>query len=139
MLSPERASRLILALLLFVGVQQQPGSATATIVVVVRGAGPASFVASIPPGWDVTRTFASTGALTDDASPIGTPPTVVRWSGVVSDSAPALVWVELRTMPGAKDGVVVVGDETVRVRAPSGSAPAPVRKVRKVWMPWIRV
>ena len=128
--------RLILsAILLFVSVQQQPGSATATIVVVVRGAGPASFTMSVPPGWDVTRTFASEGSLTDDANPPGTPPTVVRWTGVVSDDAPALVWVELRALPHARDGVVVVGDTAVRVRAPSGSAPAPRRRL---WMPLLR-
>jgi len=116
-------------------VQQQPSSATATVVVVVRGAGPASFVATIPHGWDVTHSFASTGALTDDANPIGTPPTVVRWSGVVSDTAPALVWIQLLALPHAKDGVVVVGDRSVWVRAPSGSAPAPRRRL---WMPLLR-
>jgi len=125
---------LLSIILLFVGVQQQHDG-QATVIVVVRGAGPASFTASIPPGWDVTRTFASTGALTDDAAPPGTPPTVVRWSGVVSDAAPALVWVELRALPHAKDGVVVVGDTRVRVRAPGGVAPEPVKKV---WVPIAR-
>jgi hypothetical protein len=120
-------------------VQQRPGSERATIVITVRGDGPASFVMNVPPGWDVTRTHASTGLLTDDANPRGTPPSVVRWTGVVSDDAPALIWIELLALPGARPGwaAVVVGDETVWIRAPGEVAPDP-RQARRVWLPIAR-
>ena len=131
-------SLLLSALLLFVGVQQREDG-HATIVIVVRGDGPASFASSIPAGWDVVRRHASTGLLSDDADPRGTPPSVVRWSGVVSDTAPILVWIELLALPGAKSGAVVVSGEgqtvTCWVRAPGEVAPDPLKKL---WLPWIR-